>query len=133
MADAGVGEAAAAGGAKAAGEAGAGAAAAGTGAAAAGTAAAAGGIGTTLAEGAAIASAASAIYGLASGPGRVNIPPSPLVPQARIDQQVENAEQQALGRRQAAAGLTSTLGTAGGEAGAMLNPSTLSSKSLLGG
>jgi hypothetical protein len=61
----------------------------------------------------------------------VNVPPVPN--QIGNDQQVEATEQQELARRQAAGGLQSTVGTGGGQAGAMLNPSTLSQKSLLGG
>jgi hypothetical protein len=114
-------------------------------AAAGGAAAAAGGgggggapppshsIATTLGEASAIAQGASSLYQLAAGPGRINIPPSPLTPQANIDQSAANAEQQQLQREEAAAGLQSTVGTAGGQAGAILNPSTLSSHSLLGG
>jgi hypothetical protein len=65
-----------------------------------------------------------------SGPGRINIPPSPT---PQVDQSVANAQQQELAREQAAGGLQSTTGTSGGQQGAILNPSTTSSHSLLGG
>jgi hypothetical protein len=61
----------------------------------------------------------------------VNVPPIPN--QVGNDEQTVASEQAALQRREAAGGLQSTTGTSGGQAGAMLNPSTMSQKSLLGG
>jgi len=63
----------------------------------------------------------------------VNVPPIPN--QIGNDQETVAAEQAALQRREAAGGLQSTTGTAGGQQGAILNPSpsTMSQKSLLGG
>lgn len=126
------GAAAAAGGAAAGGAAagaGAGAAAGGTAAAGAGAAAAGGGV--TLTGVAAATTAASALYQLSQGGRGINVPPSPQA--AGTDESVQNAEQMQLKRAQAAGGLQSTTGTPGGQAGAMLNPTTLSQKSLLGG
>jgi hypothetical protein len=80
--------------------------------------------------GAAAVSAGSAIYQLANMP-KANLPPSPTT--GLNDQQIQASEQAALKRREAAAGLQGTTGTPGGEAGAVLNPATLSNKSVLGG
>lgn len=77
------------------------------------------------------ASGLSALNTLAQGRGGINLPPQPGAVQN--DQSVQNAEQASLKRAQIAGGLQSTTGTAGGQAGAVLNPSTLSTKSLLGG
>jgi hypothetical protein len=96
------------------------------------TAAASSGIATTISEAAAVASGASSLATLAAGPGRINVPPVP-VNQMQTDITVQNAEQQQLARREAAGGLQSTVGTSGGQAGAILNPSTLSQRSVLGG
>jgi hypothetical protein len=90
------------------------------------------GIATTVSEAAAVASGASALATLANGPGRINIPPVP-VNQPQTDQAVLNAQQQEIQREAAAGGLQSTVGTAGGQGGAILNPSTMSSRSILGG
>jgi hypothetical protein len=87
-------------------------------------------IATTVAEASAVAEGASALTTLANGPGRINVPPSPSG--VGSDQAVVDAEQKELQRRQAAGGLASTAGTPGGQAGAVLNPSTISNKSLLG-
>lgn len=109
----------------------AGTAAAGTAAAAVAAPAATASISTTIAEAAAVASGASALYSLAKGPGRLNVPPTPGV--AQTDQTVANAEQESLRRREAAGGLQSSVGTPGGQAGSVLNPATLSNRSVLGG
>lgn len=89
-----------------------------------------GSIATTVSEAAALAQGASSLYSLANGPRGVSVPPSP---QVAPDQSVANAEQQELARREAAGGLQSTTGTSGGQAGAVLNPGTVSNRSLLGG
>lgn len=68
---------------------------------------------------------------LAKGSGRVNVPPIPN--QVGNDMETAAAEQQTLQRREAAGGINSTIGTSGGQQGAVLNPSTMSQKSLLGG
>lgn len=124
----------AAAGTAAAGTAAAGAAAAGT--AAAGTAAAAAGsagilgTGVTASEIAAVSAATSSIYTLSQGAGKVNIAPPPSG--LGNDQAVVNAQQDALRRQETAGGLDSTVGT-GSQAGAVLNPASLSSHTLLGG
>lgn len=93
--------------------------------------AAAAGIGTTIAEASAIATGASALYTLSQGAGRINVPPVP-VNQPQVDQSVANAQQQQLQRMQAAGGLQSTVGPGMSQGGAVLNPTTLSQRSLLG-
>ena len=90
------------------------------------------GAGITASGVSAAATGASALYQLSQGGPHVNIPPAPQSA-AATDQAVANAEQQSLQRRQAAGGLQSTTGTPGGQAGAILAPSTQSSKSILGG
>ena len=90
-----------------------------------------GGIISTAGEVAAIAQGASSLYSLAQGPGRVSIPPTPG--QVQVDQSVQNVEQQTLKREQAAGGLQGSTGTPGGQAGAVLNPGTVSNRSILGG
>jgi hypothetical protein len=86
---------------------------------------------TTLSEASAVATGASALMTLAKGSGRVNVPPIPN--SIGNDMSVDAAEQAARTRAEAAGGLNSTVGTSGGQAGAVLNPSTMSQKSLLGG
>jgi hypothetical protein len=91
-------------------------------------------IAKTVSEASAIASGASSIYTLAAGAGNVNVPPAPNT-QAQTDQSVASAEQLALRRERVAGGMQCTIGTGGGtgsQAGAVLDPATLSSKSLLG-
>lgn len=78
------------------------------------------------------ATGVSALTTLARGAPSINIPPAPQM-QLGADQAAQQAEQQSLQRAQAAGGLQSTTGTAGGQAGAILNPSTLSNRTLLGG
>lgn len=89
-------------------------------------------IATTVSEASAIATGASALYTLSQGAGRANVPPVPITPAPQVDQSVANAAAQELQRRQAVAGLQSTVGTGPGQAGAILNPATLSQASLLG-
>jgi len=87
----------------------------------------------TVAEATTAAAGASSLYQLATGAGRVQIPPMPMTAPAQVDQSVQAAEQQALQRRAAAGGLQSTIGTGAGQAGAVLNPATLSRGNILGG
>jgi hypothetical protein len=54
--------------------------------------------------------------------------------QVNTDQQQQlETQQQQLQRQQTAGGLQGTLGTAGGQAGAILSPTTTSNRSILGG
>jgi hypothetical protein len=78
-----------------------------------------------------VASGASALYSLAAGPGRLNVPPAPGGSQ--VDQTALAADQAQKQREMAAGGLQGTTGTAGGNQGAVLNPGTLAKASLLGG
>lgn len=83
------------------------------------------------------ASAVSAGVGIAGAVGafgnkRPVMPPSPMISQASVDQSAEEAQQQAKQRQAIAGGINSTVGTAGGQAGAILNPSTMGQKTLLG-
>jgi hypothetical protein len=87
---------------------------------------------TLLSGASAAATGVSALSTLAAGSRGINVPPAPQT-QLGTDQSVQQADQQALQRAQVAGGLQSTTGTAGGQAGAVLNPSTLSTKTLLGG
>jgi hypothetical protein len=88
--------------------------------------------GTQLVAGATTAATGlSAINTLAQGRGGINIPPTPG--QVQSDQTVLNAQQEELQREQAAGGLQGTTGTPGGQAGAILAPSTTSNRSILGG
>jgi hypothetical protein len=89
------------------------------------------GTGVTAGEAAAVATGASAVYSMSQSRSGVNIPPAPG--QIQNDQQNQAAEQQTLAREQAAGGLQSTTGTAGGQAGAMISPATTSNRSILGG
>jgi len=66
------------------------------------------------------------------GKKNVPIPPSPVIPQPRVDEATADAENKSRLRQQIAGGIVSTEGTAGGGAGSMLNPGTMSGKSLLG-
>jgi hypothetical protein len=100
---------------------------AGAGAAGAGLA----GTGVTASEALAAATGASALYTMAQGPKGINVPPAPSF--AAQDSQVQQVEQQTLSRQQIAGGLQSTVGTPGGQAGAILSPSTTSSRAILGG
>lgn len=77
------------------------------------------------------ATGVSALATLARGAPSINVPPSPQF--QGTDASVAQAGQQALQRAQAAGGLESTTGTPGGQAGSVLNPTTLSTKTLLGG
>jgi hypothetical protein len=78
------------------------------------------------------ATGVSALATLARGAPGINLPPAPHT-NLGTDQSVAQAEQQALQRAQVRGGLSSTTGTEGGQAGSVLNPATLSSKTLLGG
>jgi hypothetical protein len=89
------------------------------------------GSGITASEVAAGAAGVSALHTMLQGRPCISIPPTPGL--ATQDQTVLNAQQQELAREQAAGGLQSTTGTPGGQAGAMLNPSTTSNRSILGG
>lgn len=60
------------------------------------------------------------------------IPPSPVIPAAQVDQAQQEAENNAKKRQQLSGGITSTIGTAGGQAGSMLDPGTFGGKTLLG-
>lgn len=88
---------------------------------------------TTAGEAAAVAEGASALYTLSQGPRNPNIPPIGTTGQGQIDQSAAAAAEAERQRLAAAGGLQSTIGTGAGQAGAMLNPSTLSSRTLLGG
>jgi hypothetical protein len=90
------------------------------------------GTGITAGEVAAAATGASAIYSMSQqGRSGANVPPMPG--QVQNDQQIQATEQQTLAREQAAGGLQSTTGTAGGQQGAVLSPATTSNRSILGG
>lgn len=65
-------------------------------------------------------------------PKMPSMPPSPFTPQAQVDQTTQDAEAQARRRQGGAQGIEGTLGTSGGGSGALLNPSSVSSKNLLG-
>jgi hypothetical protein len=60
------------------------------------------------------------------------MPPSPVIPQAQVDQSAQDANQAAQRRQSIAGGISSTVGTTGGQAGAVLNPGNMGSKTLLG-
>jgi hypothetical protein len=89
------------------------------------------GTGITAGEASAAATGASAIYTLAQGRQGISIPPAPG--QIQNDAQAQAVQQQTLEREQAAGGLQSTVGTSGGQAGAILSPATTSNRSILGG
>ena len=98
----------------------------------AGAAAGAGG-GITAGEvsaGAAVLGAGTAAYSALSAKKPV-IPPSP-VNAVSTDQSVEDAQANAMRRQSIAGGLSSTVGTSGGQAGTILNPANMGGKSLLG-
>src|SRR5262249_48985087 len=60
------------------------------------------------------------------------MPPSPAMSQATVDQDTQNAENASRQRMAGSQGILSTMGTSGQGAGAMLNPSSISGKTLLG-
>lgn len=74
---------------------------------------------------------AAVSYGLQSAlkPKLPAMPPSPFMPQATVDQDVQNAEADARRRQGTAGGIDSTVGAG---QGGMLNPSSMSTKTLLG-
>ncbi len=101
--------------------------------ASAGTAAAIGTVGTVVGAAAGAASTGLAIASAVSGPKRQALPPSPLIPQAQVNEQSAQAGQDAQRRAAAAGGLQSTVGGEGAsQSGYMLSPSGMESKSLLG-
>lgn len=57
------------------------------------------------------------------------MPPSPFMPQAQVDQTTQDAEAAARRRQAGSQGIDSTVGAG---PGGMLNPSSMSSKTLLG-
>ena len=87
--------------------------------------------GSAVATAAPYVAAGSALYQLSQGSKGINVPPAPQTG-ATSDQSEVDAQQQQQRRQQAAGGLQSTLGTDGGQAGAILNPTNLGKKSLLG-
>jgi hypothetical protein len=108
--------------------------AAGAAAPAAASIAGAGGIagtGISATEALSAATSASALYRLSQGSKGINVPPSPQ-PGLTTDRGIQDAEQAQLRRAQTAGGLQGSTGTEGGQAGAILNPATLSTKTLLG-
>lgn len=76
--------------------------------------------------------AGAAVGSALSSSGRPVIPPSPVIPQPQVDQSAQDAENMSKRRQQLAGGILSTVGTSGGEAGAVLNPATVSGATLLG-
>jgi hypothetical protein len=61
-----------------------------------------------------------------------NIPPSPVLPAAQVNEQVQQKENQERQRQAIAGGIQSTVGTPGGQAGQILNPANMANKTLLG-
>lgn len=99
----------------------------------------AGGIGlsgaTASAAGGAIDAVAAA--GLSAGLGaalakRPALPPSPVQTAEQLGQESQAADLAAQRRQSVAGGLASTVGTSGGQAGALLNPTNLGQRTLLG-
>ena len=99
----------------------------------------AGGIGlsgaTASAAGGAIDAVAAA--GLSAGLGaalakKPAMPPSPVQTAEQLGQESQAADLAAQRRQSIAGGMTSTVGTSGGQAGQMLNPINMQSKTLLG-
>jgi len=84
----------------------------------------------------AVAGAAGAAVGVAGQLGAFGgpklTPPSPVLSQSGVDQGQQAAEQNALRRQSIAGGIDSSVGTAGGQAGQMLNPANMGAKSMLG-
>jgi len=82
----------------------------------------------TAAETAALGIGASSLLG-----GKKPImPPSPVLSQQKQDLSQQQVEENAMRRQSIAGGMNSTVGTIGGQAGSMLNPTTMSGKTLLG-
>lgn len=94
----------------------------------AGTVSAAG----TAAEGLAGSLAAGAATNALYGAKKPVMPPSPVMGQQQQDVSTREAEENAQRRQSIAGGMNSTVGTSGGQAGAMLNPANLGNKTLLG-
>jgi hypothetical protein len=91
------------------------------------------GASATVAEVGATAVEAGAVYaGASSLSKKPNMPPSPVIPQAQVDQQTQQAENMARQRQSVAGGINSTVGTSGGQSGQILNPQNMQGKSLLG-
>lgn len=111
--------------------------------AAVGTAGGAAGAGAAVGTGVSLATVGSALGAVSAGVGIAGtlgafgrkgpvLPPSPMMSPATIDQTAEQAQQEALGRQRIAGGINSTVGTPGGQAGAVMNPASLGQKTLLG-
>lgn len=62
-------------------------------------------------------------------PKMPGMPPSPFMPQAQVDQTTQNSEDAARRRQAGADGINSTIGAG---QGGMLNPASMSTKTLLG-
>ena len=86
----------------------------------------AGGVGTA----AGVASVAGQLG--AFGRRRPIIPPQPQMGAQQVDQSTQAAEEAAMRRESIAGGLSSTVGTPGGQAGELLNPQISGTKQLLG-
>lgn len=100
----------------------------------AGAGAGAAGTGAATAAGyvAAGVGAAASIYGGTQAARGINIPPSPILRQASVDEAVQQSGEQQRRRQEVAGGIQSTVGTAGGQAGSILNPTTMAQSTLLG-
>ena len=88
-------------------------------------------IGTGIEEGAGALAISAASNKILGGPRPV-MPPSPVISQQQQDLSAQQAEQNAMRRQSVAGGMNSTVGTSGGQAGSMLNPSNMGGKTLLG-
>lgn len=86
----------------------------------------------TAAETAAGAVATGVATNAIMGGKRPIMPPSPVQGAQQQDLSVQNAEADAQRRQSIAGGINSTVGTQGGQEGAMLNPGNMAGHSLLG-
>jgi hypothetical protein len=90
-----------------------------------------------LAAGAAVGIDTLAGAGVSAGLGaalarKPTLPPSPVIPQAQQNEQIQNQALEAQKRASIAGGIESTVGTPGGQAGQMLDPANLGQRTLLG-
>ena len=90
--------------------------------------------GGTIAETAGAVGSAVGVAGQLGAFGRPKalLPPAPLQSQTQQDESAQQVDELARRRQSIAGGITSTLGTAGGSEGAVLNPANLGQKTLLG-
>lgn len=87
-----------------------------------------------VASGVGVAAGVASVAGQLGAFGRRGpiIPPQPQMTPQQVDASTQAAEANAMHRESIAGGIESTIGTAGGAAGELLNPQISGTKQLLG-